>query len=165
METDEKLHAKNDNFIQKADWIINKLKKTNDWVQTAMAVDQQKQQKYVDKFKAQAPKYKIKNKVRLTLKNIATATENKKLDAKQAKYTIFEDMGFHSFKLNTPPGIRNVFHVDRLRAASMDFFSPQISDDNRPGVTSLCYRCVGRDQRGTTNRQALQKLRCLTCEQ
>ena len=127
------MHPGNDNFIQKTDGTINKLKKTNDWSQTAMAVAQQKQQKYVDRSKDQAPRYKIRDKVWLTLENIATATENKKLDAKQAKYTIFEDIGFHNFRLNTPPGIRNVFLIDRLRATSMDFFPSQISDDNHPG--------------------------------
>ena len=79
-------------------------------LQTAMAVTQQKQQKYVDKFKVQTPKYKKKKKIWLTLKNLTTATENKKFDAKQVKYTSFEDMGFHNFRLNTPPSIRNVFH-------------------------------------------------------
>ena len=102
-----------------------------------MAVAQQKQQQYVDKTRAQAPKYKVKDKVWLTLKDIATATENKKLDAKQAKYTILEDMGFHNFRLDTPPGIRNVFHVDKLRAASADPFPSQVSDDSHPGPTII----------------------------
>ena len=128
------MHAGNGNFIQKTDEIINKLKEANDWIQTVMAVAQQKEQKYADKFKAQTPISKIKNKIWLTLKNIATAIENKKLDAKQAKYTIFEDMGSHNCKLNTPPNIRNVFHVDRLRAVSIDLFFPKIFDDNHPGL-------------------------------
>ena len=51
-----------------------------------MAVTQQEQQQYADKTRAQAPKYKVKDKVWLTLENIATATENKKLDAKQAPF-------------------------------------------------------------------------------
>ena len=41
LETDENLHAGNGNPIQKTDWIINKLKKANDWAQTAMAIAQQ----------------------------------------------------------------------------------------------------------------------------
>ena len=68
----------------------------------------------------------------MTLKNITTVTENKKLDAKQTKYIILEDMGSHNFEFDTPPGIRNVFHVDRLRAVSMVHFFSQISDDNHP---------------------------------
>ena len=42
-------------------------------------------------------------------------------------------MGSHNFRLNTPPKIRNVLHVDRLRAASKDFLFLEISDDNYPG--------------------------------
>ena len=79
-----------------------------------MAVAQQEQQGYVDNIRAQAPKYKVKDKVWLTLENITTAIENKKFNAKQVKYTVLEDMGFHNFRLDTSPGIRNVFHVDRL---------------------------------------------------
>ena len=121
------------NLIQKADNIFTKLKQTNDSVQTAIIVAQKKQQEYADKFRIQTPKYKIKDKVWLTLKNVTTAIENKKFDAKQAKYTILEDMGFHNFRLNTPPGIRNVFHVDKLRAVSANFLFSQISNDNHPG--------------------------------
>ena len=92
LKTDEKLHAAGNetrNFIQKADNILTKLNQTNDWVQTAMAVAQQKQQKYADTYKIQAPRYKIKDKIWLTLKNIATAIENKKLEKKVAATNIW----------------------------------------------------------------------------
>ena len=46
-------------------------------------------------------------------------------------------MGSHNFRLDTPPGIRNVFHVDRLRAASADPFPSQVSDDSHPGPTII----------------------------
>ena len=78
LKIEEELHAVGNeirNFIQKTDNIFTKLKQTKDWIQTAMAIAQQEQQKYADKFKAQTPKYKIKNKIRLTLKNITTMTE------------------------------------------------------------------------------------------
>ena len=52
-----------------------------------MAVAQQEQQRYADRIRAQAPKDKVGDKVWLTLENITTATESKKLDAKQVKYT------------------------------------------------------------------------------
>ena len=64
--TDKKLHAaenKIKNFIQKTDNIFTELKQTNDLVQTAMAVAQQNQQKYIDKFNIQTPKYEIKYKI------------------------------------------------------------------------------------------------------
>ena len=62
---------------------------------------------------------------------------NKELDAKQTKYPILENMGFHNFRLNTPPNIPNVFHVDKLRAALGDFLCSQISDDNHPGPSII----------------------------
>ena len=46
-------------------------------------------------------------------------------------------MGFHNFRLNTPPGIRNVFHVDKLRATSKDTLLSQISDNNHPGPSII----------------------------
>ena len=57
-----------------------------------MAVAQQKQRKYVDKFKIQTPKYTLKNIIWSTLKNIITAIENKKFDAKQTKYITLENV-------------------------------------------------------------------------
>ena len=46
-------------------------------------------------------------------------------------------MGFHNFRFDTPPGIRNVFHVDKLRATSADLFPSQVSNDNHPGPTII----------------------------
>ena len=46
-------------------------------------------------------------------------------------------MGFHNFRLNTPLNIRNVFHVDKLRAASGDFLFSQISKNNHPGPSII----------------------------
>ena len=70
-------------------------------------------------------------------KNITTATENKKFDAKKVKYTIFEDIKFYNFRLDTPPNFRNVFHVDRLRAVSKDLLFSQVSNDNHPNLSII----------------------------
>ena len=58
---------------------------------------------------------------------------NQKTRCKTGKYTIFEDMGFHNFRLNTSLNIRNVSYVDELRAVSKIFLFSQISNDNHPG--------------------------------
>jgi hypothetical protein len=42
---------------------------------------------------------------------------SKKLDAKYAKYTVTEVIGSHSYRLNTPPGIHNVFHIRLIKPA------------------------------------------------
>ena len=47
------LKLKSGILSKKMDNIFTKLKQINDWVQTLMAVAQQKQQKYFDKMKVQ----------------------------------------------------------------------------------------------------------------
>ena len=44
-----------------------------------------------------------------------------------------EVIGSHSYRLNTPSNIHNVFHSDLLRTASTDPLDSQISDDSQPG--------------------------------
>ena len=74
------------------------------------------------------------------------------------KYTIFEDMGFHSFRLNTPPGIRNVFHVDKLRAVSADFFPPQVSNDNHPGPSIINNENSTHEYRDFEEKEKMSRL-------
>ena len=42
---------------------------------------------------------------------------SKKLDAKYAKYTVTEIVSSHSYRLDTPPGIHNVFYIRLLKLA------------------------------------------------
>ena len=46
-------------------------------------------------------------------------------------------MGFYNFRLNTSPNIRNVFHVDKLRAVSTDYLFSWTPNDNYPGPTII----------------------------
>ena len=41
-------------------------------------------------------------------------------------------VGSHNYRLNTPPGIHNVFHSNLLRTASTDPLDSQVSDDTQP---------------------------------
>jgi hypothetical protein len=83
----------------------------------------------------QAPQYKVGDKVWLSLENIKTDRPTKKLDAKYQKYTILEAVGSHIFRLDTPPGIHNVFHSRRLKLAATDPFTSQKQDDAQNGPT------------------------------
>jgi hypothetical protein len=56
----------------------------------------------------------------LNLQNIWTDRLTKKLDTKYAKYTVVEAVGSHSFQLNTPPGIHDIFHSKLLWLAAID---------------------------------------------
>ena len=61
----------------------------------------------------------------LNLKNITTDRPCKKLDWKNAKYTVLEVISSHSYRLDIPPGIYDVFHASLLKCAAADPFLNQ----------------------------------------
>ncbi|RAL59221.1 hypothetical protein DID88_006676 [Monilinia fructigena] len=123
--------------IQKADAIVRKLKDVQEWAQSAMATAQQTMEDITNRRRRQAPSFKVGDKVWLSLRNIRTTKQCKKLDAKQAKYTVIGIVGTHSYRLNTPPGIHNVFHSQLLRSVSSDPLPSQRQDDTQPGPEIL----------------------------
>lgn len=100
-----------------------------------MAVAQQEQEEAANRTRQQATQYRVGDKVWLSLRNIQTTRSSKKLDWKNAKYTVTEVIGSHSYRLDTPTGIHNVFHSDLLRLASTDPLESQATDDSQPGPT------------------------------
>ena len=70
----------------------------------------------------------------LNLKNVTTDRPCKKLDWKNAKYTVLEVISNYSYRLDTPPGIHNVFYASLLKRAAADPFLNQRQDNLRPPV-------------------------------
>ena len=68
----------------------------------------------------------------LNLKNVITDRPCKKLDWKNGKYTVLKVISNHNYKLDTPPGIHNVFHTSLLRRAADDSFPNQRRSDFWP---------------------------------
>ena len=67
------------------------------------------------------------------MRNIRTDRPTKKLDAKHAKFTVTEVIRSYSYRLDTLPGIYNVFYSNLLWPASLDPLPSQVQTDTQPG--------------------------------
>ena len=128
---------------EKAELIVAKFRSVFDLVQASMADAQQEQERQANKNRKEAKTYRVGDKVWLRIdKQYSTGRESRKLDWKNAKYTVLEVIDSHSVKLDTPPGPHPIFHVDRLRLASTDPLPSQVQDDSQP----LPLRVDGGDE-------------------
>lgn len=118
--------------IQQGEAIVRTIKEGLDWARASLAWAQQEMEHQSNRHRDPAPEYQEGDHVWLKLKNINTDRPSKKLDWKNAKYHVQEVIGSHAVRLNTPPGIHPIFHVDLIRPAGNDPFHSQISDDTQP---------------------------------
>jgi hypothetical protein len=115
-----------------ADQLLKQLKEAREWAMAAMASAQEAQEKAANLTRTQAPQFRQGDKVWLSLENIRTDRPSKKLDAKYAKYTVKEVIGSHSYRLDTPPGIHDIFHSKHLRLASSSPLPGQVVEETQP---------------------------------
>ena len=113
--------------------ITQKLRDIWDFAQASMAEAQAEQEKQANRHRQESPQLRVGDKVWLRLgPQLSTGRPCKKLDWKNAKYTVKRLIGSHAAELDTPPGIHPVFHVDRLKLAATDPFPSQPCDDSQP---------------------------------
>jgi hypothetical protein len=115
--------------IEQGETFVSRLQEASDLAQAAIASAQKRQEQYTNASRQPAEQFHIGDRVWLSLRNITTDRPFKKLDWINAKYIIIEVISSHNYRLNTPPGIHNVFHTTHLRRASDDPLPSQTSDD------------------------------------
>jgi hypothetical protein len=118
--------------VARADELLRRLRDAREWAQTTIAAAQKAQERYTNRYRIQAPVFKKGDKVWLSLENIKTSRPSKKLDAKYAKFTVRKAIGSHSYELDTPPGVHNIFHSRLLRPVKEKTLPGQIVTDTHP---------------------------------
>ncbi|KMW68261.1 hypothetical protein BDDG_12700 [Blastomyces dermatitidis ATCC 18188] len=118
--------------IQIADNIVTKLRDARDWAEASMATAKQDQEDRTNVHRDPAEQYKIGDLVWLNLKNIRTTRPSRTLDYRHARYKVIEVLGSHNYRLDTPPGIHDVFHTSLLCRAATDPFPSQLTSNWQP---------------------------------
>jgi hypothetical protein len=128
----EELRTTGNSPVARGEAFVAKLKEAVEVAQAAIATAQEIQEEHTNRARQAAEQFRVGDKVWLRLNNIKTDRPSKKLDWRNAKYTVTELIGSHTCRLDTPPGVHNVFHVMHLRRAADDPLPSQVQDDTQP---------------------------------
>jgi len=132
IEVEENLRTSGSTPIAKGEALISRLRDATEMAQVMMAAAQEKYETYANEHRQPAERFRVGDKAWLHLQNIVTDRPCKKLDWKNAKYTVTKLIGSHAVQLDTPPGIHNVFHVMLLRRAADNPLPSQIIHEPQP---------------------------------
>ena len=118
--------------VAKADVVLRKLKEVREMAEAIIASAQDEQEKHANRKRTEGVTYRVGDKVWLDLENITTDRPSKTLDHRYGQFTVTEVMGSHTYRLDVPPGIHNVFPVRRLRPVKNAPLPGQIRHEPQP---------------------------------
>src|SRR6266536_5007399 len=97
-----------------------------------MAAAQEAQETAANRKRTQAPEYRVGDKVWLSLENIKTDRPSKKLDQRYGKFTVREVCGSHTYWLDVPSRIHDVFPTRLLRPVQNNPLPRQVVREPQP---------------------------------
>lgn len=157
---------------------LNHLKEGIELTQSAIAFAQQRQREGADRSRRPAERFKVGDKVWLSLRNIKTNRPSRKLDWLYAKYEVTAVPTPLTVTLDVPGELHKTFHVDLIERAADDPLPSQVLADSRPGPAWVLSPTDGtlreewgieairaaKNARGRGKRQVLVKWRGYTTE-
>lgn len=121
------------NPVDAASRKVQKMQECVGLAQSIMAFSQQQQQDQYNRHRDPAPAYEPGDQVWLDLRNIKVESSRaKKLCELHGIFRVLEAVGNNAYRLDTPPGIHNVFNATLLRPVSNDPLPSQVVDENHP---------------------------------
>ena len=100
--------------------LARRWKDTAALAQASMASAQDIQERHANKHRRAHEKLQVGDRVYLNLRNVKTKRTCKKLDWISLPYHVMAQIGTHTYRLDVPPGIHDVFHTNLLRRAAED---------------------------------------------
>jgi hypothetical protein len=116
--------------IARGDAFVARLKDSVEMAQALLSHLQENYERYANRHRQVAPQFKVGDRVWLNMRNVATLRPSRKLDWLHHKFTVTELIGSHAVRLNTPPGIHNVFYVMFLKPCATHPLPSQRQDDS-----------------------------------
>ena len=115
--------------------LVGRWRDTAAVAQAAMASAQYMQERNANRHQRAYEALKVGDRVYLHMRNIKTDRTCKKLDWVAQPYKVLEAVGTHSYRLNVPHGIHDVFHASLLRRQSEDPLPSQRRENTEPAAT------------------------------